>query len=76
MAIRNTLEKVCKEHKTDFVAPPISLCTDNAAMIAYSALAQLPFRSSDDMSLPAKPRMPLDTLSPTMLGHGKKGAKA
>jgi N6-L-threonylcarbamoyladenine synthase len=76
MAIRNTLEKVCREHKTDFVAPPISLCTDNAAMIAYSALAQLPFRSSDDMSLPAKPRMPLDTLSPTMLGHGKKGAKA
>ena len=76
MAIRNVLKEVCREHKAYFVAPPLALCTDNAAMIAYAALAQLPYRSSDDMGLSAKPRMPLDTSSPTMLGHGKKGAKA
>ena len=76
IAIRTALEQACMEFGTNFVAPPLALCTDNAAMIAYAALAQMPDRVEDDMSLPAKPRMPLDTSSPTMLGHGKKGAKA
>ncbi|MDB9946259.1 tRNA (adenosine(37)-N6)-threonylcarbamoyltransferase complex transferase subunit TsaD [Ascidiaceihabitans sp.] len=76
IAIRTALEKTCMEFGTNFVAPPLALCTDNAAMIAYAALAQMPDRVEDDMGLPAKPRMPLDTSSPTMLGHGKKGAKA
>jgi N6-L-threonylcarbamoyladenine synthase len=74
--IRAALEQVCAEFDVGFVAPPLALCTDNAAMIAYAALAQMPDRAPDGMALSAKPRMPLDTSSPTMLGHGKKGAKA
>lgn len=76
MAIRASLEAACAELGVAFVAPPLALCTDNAAMIAFAALAQMPNREPDDLGLSAKPRMPLDTLSPTMLGHGKKGAKA
>ena len=76
MAIRNALKHACAEFDVEFIAPPLALCTDNAAMIAYAGLAQIPERKPDDMGLSAKPRMPLDTSSPTMLGHGKKGAKA
>jgi N6-L-threonylcarbamoyladenine synthase len=76
MVIRSALRQACANLDAEFVAPPLELCTDNAAMIAYAALAQMPERKPDDMSLSAKPRMPLDTSSPTMLGHGKKGAKA
>ena len=76
MEIRTALKNVCADLEVGFIAPPLALCTDNAAMIAYAALAQMPDREPDDMGLSAKPRMPLDTSSPTMLGHGKKGAKA
>lgn len=76
MSIRSALEQVCADLKITFVAPPLALCTDNAAMIAYAALAQMPNRDPDGMGLSARPRMPLDTISPSMLGHGKKGPKA
>ena len=75
-AIRGRLETVCETMGVSFVAPPLRLCTDNAAMIAYAALAQMPFRLPDGMDLSARPRWPLDATSPSMLGSGKKGAKA
>lgn len=75
-AIRTSLQNVCSEFNVQFIAPPLALCTDNAAMIAYAALAQIPHRTPDGLGISAKPRMPLDTLSPAMLGHGKKGARA
>ncbi len=75
-AIRNALETVSSEFGAEFTAPPLALCTDNAAMIAYAALEQMPLRPADDFSLSARPRWPLDKSSPAMLGSGKKGAKA
>jgi N6-L-threonylcarbamoyladenine synthase len=75
-AIRTALEKFCSETETEFVAPPLALCTDNAAMIAYAGLVRLDHGQIDDLSLSARPRWPLDQTSPTMLGSGKKGAKA
>ncbi len=76
MAIRGALEDVAAEFGARFVAPPLALCTDNAAMIAYAALEQSGLRGPDDMSLSARPRWPLDQTAPAMLGSGKKGAKA
>ena len=76
MSIRGALEHLCFDQNIAFIAPPLALCTDNAAMIAYAALAQMPKREPDGMNLSARPRMPLDTSSPSMLGHGKKGPKA
>jgi len=76
MAIRAALETVSQEFDATFVAPPLALCTDNAAMIAYAALEQMGSRPPEGMTLSARPRWPLDQTAPAMLGSGKKGAKA
>ncbi|MFK7868230.1 MAG: tRNA (adenosine(37)-N6)-threonylcarbamoyltransferase complex transferase subunit TsaD [Roseobacter sp.] len=75
-AIRASLEAVAQSLGAQFVAPHLSLCTDNAAMIGHAALEQMAVRSPDTNRLSARPRWPLDTAQPSMLGSGKKGAKA
>ena len=75
-AIRARLETVCNILSVGFLAPPLSLCTDNAAMIAWAGIERYRAGARDDMTLAARPRWPLDTASPAMLGFGKKGAKA
>ena len=75
-AISAGLESICAETDTDFFAPPLALCTDNAAMIAFAGLHRARAGQFDDMSLSARPRWPLDQTSPSLLGSGKKGAKA
>lgn len=75
-AIGACLETVAAEFDCSFVAPPMVLCTDNAAMIAFAAAEQSLLRGPDDLTLSARPRWPLDTDQPSMLGSGKKGAKA
>lgn len=74
--IRAQLLALCAKLDTDFVAPPLALCTDNAAMIAYAGLARFDAGEQDDLTLSARPRWPLDQTATPMLGSGKKGAKA
>lgn len=74
--IREGLLSLCAKLETDFVAPPLRLCTDNAAMIAYAGLERMLAGHRDDMTLSARPRWPLDQTAAPMLGSGKKGAKA
>jgi N6-L-threonylcarbamoyladenine synthase len=74
--IRQALKQLCAETETVFVAPPLALCTDNAAMIAYAGIERLRLGLIDDMSLSARPRWPLDSSAPALLGSGKKGAKS
>jgi N6-L-threonylcarbamoyladenine synthase len=74
--IRARLETVAAEFGVSFVAPPLALCTDNAAMIAYAGAELFAAGQRDDMALSARPRWPLDTTSAALLGSGKKGAKA
>ncbi|MEX3017631.1 tRNA (adenosine(37)-N6)-threonylcarbamoyltransferase complex transferase subunit TsaD [Gymnodinialimonas hymeniacidonis] len=59
-----------------FIAPPMALCTDNAAMIAYAGMLAFEVGRTDDMTLKARPRWPLDEAAAPMIGSGKKGAKA
>ncbi|WP_300033093.1 tRNA (adenosine(37)-N6)-threonylcarbamoyltransferase complex transferase subunit TsaD [uncultured Roseobacter sp.] len=75
-SLRRALETVAAESDAAFTAPPLALCTDNAAMIGYAALEQMALAPPADMTLSARPRWPLDQSSPAMLGSGKKGAKA
>ena len=75
-AIRAVLETVCSEAGARFAAPPLALCTDNAAMIAYAGIERFRLGARDGLDLPARPRWPLDRASPSLIGGGKKGAKA
>ncbi len=74
--IRAGLETVSRYAGVDFIAPPLPLCTDNAAMIAYAGAELFIAGKRDDMTLSPRPRWPLDMSSPALLGGGKKGAKA
>ncbi|MEJ6396635.1 tRNA (adenosine(37)-N6)-threonylcarbamoyltransferase complex transferase subunit TsaD [Yoonia sp. 208BN28-4] len=74
--IRQALLQVCAKLETEFLAPPLALCTDNAAMIAYAGIEHLQHGLTSDMTLSARPRWPLDQSAAPMLGSGKKGAKA
>lgn len=75
-SVRAVLETVCRQAGVAFTAPPLPLCTDNGAMIAWAGLEMFEAGHRDGFDLAARPRWPLDTESPAMLGSGRKGAKA
>ena len=75
-AIRRALERVASDASVAFIAPPLALCTDNAAMIGWAGIELFKTGYRSDMSLAARPRWPLDPTKAGMLGSGKKGAKA
>lgn len=74
--IRQGLQGVALASGARCIAPPLALCTDNAAMIAWAGFEQMAHRAPDGLDLSAYPRMPLDRSAAPMLGSGKKGAKA
>lgn len=76
LAIRARLTGLCDAMGVAFLAPPLALCTDNAAMIAWAGIERFRTGARDDFSLMARPRWPLDPSAAPMIGSGKKGAKA
>lgn len=74
--IRAQLTALCDRLGVQFLAPPLPLCTDNAAMIAWAGIERFRAGDRDDFSLAARPRWPLDQTAAPMIGSGKKGAKA
>lgn len=75
-ALRAALETVCARLGTAFTAPPLRLCTDNAAMIAWAGIERHLIGGASGSNLTARPRWPLDSGAAPMIGSGKKGAKA
>ena len=73
--IRTSLLAAAEEAGARFVASAMSLCTDNAAMIAWAGIERLTLGPVDDMQLSPRPRWPLDSENSGVLGSGKKGAK-
>ena len=55
-----------------FVAPPLWLCTDNAAMIAWAGAERYAAGLVDDLTVPARPRWPLDPDAEKARGAGVK----
>ncbi len=75
-SIRAGLETLSQEFDMAFTAPPLRLCTDNAAMIAWAGHELVEAGLTNANALVARPRWPLDTSKAALLGSGKKGAKA
>ncbi|MEM6487294.1 MAG: tRNA (adenosine(37)-N6)-threonylcarbamoyltransferase complex transferase subunit TsaD [Pseudomonadota bacterium] len=73
--IRGALQDAAARAGFRAVAPPLPLCTDNAAMIAYAGAERLLAGHPAEPPV-ARPRWPLDAEAPPMLGAGRKGAKA
>jgi N6-L-threonylcarbamoyladenine synthase len=70
--IRAALESLAAAHDLPFVAPPLWLCTDNAAMIAWAGAERHAAGLVDDLTVPARPRWPLDPASEKARGAGVK----
>jgi len=74
--IRTLLQNLMSDHGFDFIAPPASLCTDNAAMIAWAGAEHFAQGRQDSFTLAPRARWPLDEKNPSRHGSGRKGAKA
>lgn len=72
IAIREKLSTLCDEHNIQTYAPPISLCGDNAAMIAWAGYEHLKNGRSDPLDFKARPRWPLDPDGQPRHGAGVK----
>jgi N6-L-threonylcarbamoyladenine synthase len=71
-ALRTALIDVAREFGFSFHAPPLDLCTDNGAMIAWAGAERLARGLVDPLDAPVKPRWPLDAEAAKAIGAGVK----
>lgn len=70
--IREMLEKLAAQRGMRFVAPPLWLCTDNGAMIAWAGAERFGIGLTDGLDFVARPRWPLDPHAAPARGAGVK----
>ncbi len=70
--IREVLEDLTKASNMDFMAPPMGLCSDNGAMIAWVGIEKLKRNMLDTLDIAARPRWPLDKGAEKRPGGGVK----
>ncbi len=72
MKIRGALQDLTAAHKMAFIAPPLNLCSDNGAMIAWAGIERLRLGLTDPLDVAARPRWPLDPEAEAKIGAGVK----
>jgi N6-L-threonylcarbamoyladenine synthase len=71
-SLRLVLKRTADAHGFTLFAPPLGLCTDNGAMIAWAGAERLARGLIEGFTAPVKPRWPLDPQAPPALGAGVK----
>jgi N6-L-threonylcarbamoyladenine synthase len=71
-AIRLAMQGLAARHDLRFVAPPLWLCTDNAAMIAWAGAERFAAGMTDPLDTAARARWPLDPNAEKARGAGVK----
>ena len=71
-AVRGALKLLAEEHGLRFVAPPLWLCTDNAAMIGWAGVERFAAGLTDPLDIAPRPRWPLDPEAEPVRGAGVK----
>ena len=74
--IRQALEELTAAEGWRLSVPPVALCTDNAAMVAWAGAERLALGQNDPLDTPARARWPLDADAAPVIGSGRLGAKA
>ena len=59
---RGRLEECVKTYDMGLVTPPINLCTDNGAMIAWAGMERLQRGLTGSLDFAPRPRWPLEEL--------------
>ena len=70
--IRKKLINLSIQNNFKPVLPPINLCSDNAAMIAWAGIKRFRLGLLNKLDFPAKARWPLDEKAPFLKGPGIK----
>jgi len=70
--LRARLTGLCEARGWAFAAPPLALCTDNAAMVAWAGVERLRLGMTDGLDFKPRPRWPLDPDAPKRTGAGVK----
>jgi N6-L-threonylcarbamoyladenine synthase len=60
-AIGTALRQAADQAGATLVIPPMALCTDNGAMVAWAGAERLALGSTDGFDFSAKARWPLDS---------------
>ena len=71
-SVRGALCDLAARHALPFVAPPLWLCTDNAAMIGWAGALRFEAGLTDGLDAPARARWPLDPDAERARGAGVK----
>jgi len=66
------LRDLAIERGFTFHVPPVDLCGDNAAMIAWAGAERLALGLTDPLDAPVRPRWPLDSQAQPAIGAGVK----
>ncbi len=71
-AVRDAFEQLALGSGRRFSVPPVWLCTDNAAMIAWAGAERYGCAMFDSLDVPARARWPLDESAEKVRGAGVK----